>query len=107
MVERSNIATYIKNYLYFCNTLGVRFDRVLLFGSYARNQQHQESDIDLALVSPQFTGKPLDVRLKIAIANIRFFDIEPHLYTPDEFKNGDAFIEEIKRTGVDIQVTEN
>jgi hypothetical protein len=31
--------------------------------------------------SPQFTGKPLDDRLKIAKANIRFFDIEPHLYT--------------------------
>lgn len=107
MVERSNINAYIKNYLDFCNTLGVRFDRVLLFGSYTRNQQHKDSDIDLVLVSSQFTGKPLDDRLKIAKANIRFFDIEPHLYTPDEFRNGDAFIEEIKRTGVDIPMTEN
>ena len=104
MVERSNIDTYIKNYLSFCNSLGVKFDRVLLFGSYAHNSEHEDSDIDLALISAQFTGRPLDDHLKIAKANIRFFDIEPHLYTPEEFGNGNAFIEEILRTGIEIPV---
>ena|SRR6266446_5219969 len=104
MVERKDLNSYINSYLDYCHTLGISFQKVLLFGSYVRNQQHNNSDIDLALVSSQFTGKPLDDRMKIAKANIRFFEIEPHLYTPEEFNNGDAFIDEIKHTGIEIPV---
>lgn len=41
----------------FCRALagqGVRSGSVFLFGSWARGQQREDSDIDLAVVSPDF-----------------------------------------------------
>lgn len=35
-----------------------RITQVILFGSYARGVPKTESDIDLAVVSPDFSGKP-------------------------------------------------
>jgi len=37
---------------------GIRVDLVVLFGSYVRGMPHQESDIDLAVGSPDFEGMP-------------------------------------------------
>ena len=94
---------YISDYLTECNRLGVHFKRVILFGSYARNTAHKWSDIDLALVSDDFTDMGWDDRNKITRANIKFVDIEPHIYNTSYFEEGDPFIEEIKKTGEEIK----
>ena len=36
--------------------LGLNIKRVILFGSYAKNHQHEWSDIDVALVADEFIG---------------------------------------------------
>ena len=75
---------------------------VILFGSFARNEQHQWSDIDVALVGDDFIDTIfLDIRPFAAIVG-RYADIEPHTFSPKRFANeaGDPFIETIKRTGI-------
>lgn len=76
--------------------------KVILFGSYARNEQRQFSDIDVALIADEFTGFGFqDVGL-LGEAAIRkeFVDIEPHTFSPAQFTDWNPFVQEIKRTGI-------
>ena len=82
--------------------LDLRLQKVIMFGSYARNGQREESDIDVALVSESFTGAgPLDVRaMAHLLARDPFCYIEPHTFSPAQFTDSNPFVHEIKRTGI-------
>ncbi len=85
---------------------GLHVRHAILFGSYARNEQNELSDIDLALVADEFQGvRFLDNRLIQDIKIKRpYYDIETHTYNTSEFERGDnGFIdEEIKPKGIVI-----
>ena len=75
--------------------------QVVLFGSYARGEQHEWSDIDVALVADHFidTGF-LDIRPFATLCG-QYADIEPHPFSTRRFDSGDSSLaEEIKRTGI-------
>ena len=76
--------------------------QVVLFGSYARNEQRQWSDIDVALVADEFTGFGFqDVGLIGDVTiDSEFIDIEPHTFSPAQFTDWNPFVQEIKRTGI-------
>ncbi len=80
--------------------LGVPVQRAYLFGSYARGEQHEWSDIDVALIADAFTGAaPIDTK---AFGHMmwNYHRIEPHTFQTAYFEDGDPFTEEIKRTGI-------
>lgn len=104
MFTKANLRKYINDYIAECKKIGLQLNRVVLFGSYARNTANEWSDIDLALISDDFTGMPLDDRDKTALADIKFTDIESHLFNTKYFEESDPFIEEIKRTGREIKI---
>ena len=83
---------------------GIRLDKVILFGSYSVNQQNEHSDIDVALVSDMFSGFGFEDRKLFSRVNIKreYIDIETKTYSKEYFERSDPFIEEIKRTGIDI-----
>jgi len=82
--------------------LGIQPQQVILFGSFARNEQHQWSDIDLAIVAEEFSGfGPQDAAL-MTRALVRHADIEPHTFRPEDFTDWNPFVEEIKRTGIRV-----
>ncbi len=107
MFTKKDLTKYISDYIAECNKLGVHFKKVILFGSYAHNTAHEWSDVDLALVSNDFSGMRLADRNKISRANIKFVDIEPHIFNADYFDEGDPFIEEIVRTGKEIDLKQS
>ena len=78
---------------------GVRVQKVLLYGSHARNDAHQDSDIDIIIVSDDFADKNLFERLQILGQARREVPepIQAYGFTPSEI--GDrllsAFWEEI------------
>ena len=77
---------------------------VILFGSYAKNTQHEFSDIDLALAADEFTGVGfIDIKLFVKILK-NFINIQPRTYSTEDFYKGDPFIEEIKKTGIEIEI---
>ena len=82
----------------------VSLRKVVMFGSYARNEQRQFSDIDVALVADEFTGFGFqDVGLLgDAAIQKEFVDIEPHTFSPAQFTDRNPFVQEIKRTGIVI-----
>ena len=81
---------------------GIPLRKAILFGSFVRNQQHDYSDIDMALVADSFTGFGAeDVRLFARIL-VKHVDIEPHTFSPEQFADWNPFVQEIKRTGIVI-----
>jgi predicted nucleotidyltransferase len=53
MLEQS-VLTSVRNYLAALTARGITVERAVLFGSRARGQADEWSDIDLLVVSPQF-----------------------------------------------------
>jgi predicted nucleotidyltransferase len=81
----------------------LRISKVFLFGSYARNQENEWSDIDLAVVSDDFTGnRMIDYdRFVNAILKVdRSF--EPIPYKTENFTIDNPFVYEIISTGIRI-----
>ncbi len=81
----------------------IRVDAVILFGSYAVGHPHEWSDIDLAIISPDFDGKDLFRRVKLmAKARAeRDIDIEALGYGKKEFDSAhrQTFLGEVIRKG--------
>ena len=100
MFTRDAALAHVKAFAADVRRLGVPLRQVILFGSYARDTQHEWSDIDVALVADSFTGAgPLDVR-QFGHLMGNYVVIEPHTFQTAYFADGDAFTEEIKRTGI-------
>jgi len=82
-----------------------KIDYVILFGSYAKGKQNEDSDIDVAVVSAEIKNPYFDrldlMRLRRKIDS----RIEPHAINTDEFRqNANPFINEIKNTGIQVFV---
>jgi len=84
----------------------IKVSRLILYGSYARGNPRDFSDIDLAIVSPNFRGKNrFEIQELIAVAvsgrTGLTMAIEPIGYAPKEYACArmETFLGEIKRTG--------
>ena len=71
-----------------------------LFGSYAKGNASEWSDIDLAVITNKFIGDSMDFRfLLMKVARDIYFNIEPHPYLAEDFNTDNPFVAEIIRTG--------
>ena len=84
---------------------GIKINRAYLYGSYAQGVPQLDSDIDIALVSSDFTGNRAEdwdrwIRFRRNI-DLR---IEPVFYRPDDFIDDDPLVWQIKQTGIKISI---
>lgn len=82
----------------------IEITQAYIFGSAARGRHHEWSDIDLAIVSPDFSGDPFEDGKQL-IPFILEVDrsIEVHPFRPEDFSPEDPFVEEILKTGIRIK----
>lgn len=74
-------------------------DKVYIYGSFAKNEIHEGSDIDLLIIG-DFSGKIFE-RIS-EVLSLTDLPIEPLVYNTSEFKREsktNSFIKEIIRTG--------
>ncbi len=107
MVDKQSRKTALKiveHYLADLKKAGVQIKIAILFGSYAKGNQHKWSDIDLALVADNFTGLSFIDKEPFRFVQLKkeYTPIETHTFATDYFEKGDAFIDEIKQTGIRI-----
>lgn len=76
--------------------------QVFLFGSYAKNKQNSDSDIDVALVFENLDNR-LDMQLKLMKWRREFdLSIEPHPFAKSDFNINNPFAYEIIKTGLNL-----
>ncbi len=83
---------------------GIRIPRAILFGSFAQGRMLEWSDIDVALISPDY--RPTDFRQRVRIGLIcQDVDVrmETVVYRPKDFRKGEPLAREIKRTGIELR----
>ena len=105
MVAKS-IKLLIDKYISELRKNGIEISKVILYGSYAYGVPNEKSDIDLAIVSPQFDGKERNKYLsKLWLATeVVDYVIEP-IGIGEKFFNGDEFsplLDLVKTKGLEI-----
>ena len=82
----------------------LNLQKAILFGSFAKETQHKHSDIDIALISPDYRECDYLNESVRAMDIFEGFDsrVEPHLFSPEEMLTDDIFVNEIKKTGIVI-----
>jgi predicted nucleotidyltransferase len=96
---RPEIKAIVERYRQQLVALGVHADQIYLYGSYAKGVEREGSDIDLIVISRDFSPLNLRERLEIlGVAAARLLrPIQAVGYTPEEMaaKSYSLFLEEI------------
>ncbi|BCB96060.1 DNA polymerase beta-like region [Dissulfurispira thermophila] len=100
------IKEIVERYAAELEKIGIRPQRVILYGSYAKGQAREDSDIDLIVISEDFKGRNLRERLEIlGLAAGRVFEpIEARGYTEEEIiaKEDGSFLDEVVTEGLAV-----
>ncbi len=102
MVDRETAINTAKSFVNECRLNGLKFYKVFLFGSFAKNNVRDWSDIDLLLVSDHFTDNIFDNIKLFAKANIKFPIIEAHPYPTSYYLSEDDFIKDVEKESIII-----
>jgi len=102
MDGRTNAINEAKIFVSDLEKIGIKSNKVILFGSYALGNQTEFSDIDLAIWSEQFTGiRMLDYEMLGSFLG-EHTSIELHPFTNDDTAENDPFVAEIFNNGISI-----
>ncbi len=98
-IEALNIAQI------YANAVNQKFSyiKVFLFGSYAKGNYNEDSDIDIAFVFNDFSNL-LDIQLELMRLRRKIDSrIEPHPFRKDDFNLSNPLVSEILKYGQEIK----
>lgn len=83
----------------------IHVEQMILFGSFAKNANHEWSDIDVAVVSPSFGVDKFEERNRLMrLSEDISSAIEPHPFTEDDLRNRwSSLSAEILQHGVKVE----
>ncbi len=99
---QETVLTTVKKFKNALESIDIRVDQLILFGSQAEGTAREDSDIDLVVISSSFTNKSYWERINIlsdAIYQV-FAPIEASAFTPDEWKSEKSLISDYAKNGV-------
>jgi len=77
--------------------------RIFLFGSYAKGNFNDDSDIDIAVVLKDYSNE-IDMQLELMRLRRKIDSrIEPHPFRESEFERSNPIVNEIIKYGQEIQ----
>jgi len=92
------------HYLNKLRSSNIGFSEAWLFGSYATGSQHENSDIDVAIVLDESVAHSFDIEIQLMI--IRKGEetmIEPHVFSKEDFYNRIPLVKQILDYGIRIK----
>lgn len=107
-MAKKQITRIIKKFIKAIQEKDIKVEATIVFGSYAQNKADENSDIDVAVISPDF-GKDFlneSILLKKISMNVDY-NISPRPYSLEEYhsaKEGDFLYQEIIQKGKLIPV---
>ena len=82
-----------------------RIQAVYLYGSNAKGKTSIWSDIDLAIISPDFSDDLFEERLKLMKLAVNIDDrLEPHPFRSEDFDITNPLVHEIREHGIHISL---
>jgi uncharacterized protein len=102
MFAGNDYIEYARSFVNRIRSKGIDIRIAAVFGSYARNQQNQDSDIDVLLVSDRFVGVGFRDFSLIAEELIAYDMIQARTYSVEDYEEGDPFLDEIHKTSIKI-----
>ena len=88
------------------NTMGIRVEKAVLYGSYAHGEPHKDSDVDLAIVSPDLGRSRFEERKMLLQLAWRIDPrLEPIPVSSQSYENDTwvPLIHEIREKGIEIE----
>ena len=97
-MDKAEVITILKIYKKLLSQY-MSFDKMILFGSYARGSQREDSNVDVAIIVEEMQGdyfstRPLLWRIRREVDD----RIEPILFETKHDESG--FLEEVMRNGI-------
>ena len=79
-------------------------EAIILFGSYAKGTEHEDSDIDIAVVTDDIENDVFEEEVKLMVLRRGIdYRIEPHIIRIQDYKEkNDPFIQEVINTGIKV-----
>jgi len=106
MATQKIVIIWLKQFADELQHSGFHLKKMVLYGSYSRNQQHKWSDIDVAMVADEFKGNGYEDVLLFSRHLSKFpklNSIQPRTYNTKDFTPAkDPFVDEILKTGIEI-----
>lgn len=102
-IENREIMEIVKRYVEkVCENYKV--EAIILFGSYAKGTWHEDSDIDIAIITNDIKNNIFDEELNLVKLRRKIDTrIEPHLIRVEDYKNIETpLIQEIIDTGIKV-----
>ena len=99
-MDKKDALRISKGYLQRVQNSDLGFSEAWLFGSYAKGNQHDNSDIDIAIVLKDSVNHTFETEVKLMV--IRNGDetlIDPHAFTKDEFDENVPIVNQIIKYG--------
>lgn len=105
MVKRtidSRIMESIKRYIEEISQY-YKIEAIILFGSYAKGTENEDSDIDIAIISSDFSDIIEDGAKLIGLTWKIDTRIEPHPITTEDYQDvSNPFVREVVDTGIKV-----
>ena len=81
-----------------------KVEAIILFGSYAKGTNNEDSDIDIAIITDDFENDIIDEELNLMRLRRKIDTrIEPHIIRIEDYKKAETpFIQEIIDTGIKV-----
>ena len=80
-----------------------KIEAIILFGSYAKGTENEDSDIDIAIISSDFNDIIEDGAKLIGLTWKIDTRIEPHPITAEDYENiSNPFVNEVMNTGIKV-----
>ena len=83
-----------------------KIKQIILFGSYAKGTNNEDSDIDIAIFSKDFKNSSIieDMSFLLIKTSGLGIDLQPQPFTLDDYSNPDGLVKEILDTGIELKV---
>ena len=103
-MDKRNTIKIVRQYLARLAKNDFDIKAAYIFGSFAKEKSHKDSDVDLAIVLHNFSNS-FDMEIKSMILRRKNETIiEPHLFDQTEFNCSNPFANEILKTGLEIKL---
>jgi len=104
-MDTNTAITLSTNYLKKLKASNVDFSEAWLFGSYATQKQHENSDIDLAIVFDNAEDNTFDKEVQLMVLrNGEETIIEPHTFSKEDFSANLPIVNQILTYGLKLEV---